>query len=110
LETPTRTWHEVPARNSRIIAQEGFDSSSIVMGIDLELGKEPHASRNIHQPTHAFGDEILGSELKQPVISEGPTDSSEGNTSWNWPYIPPEELGFSKPSEGYRVESDCAYD
>jgi hypothetical protein len=103
----------VPARNNRIIAQEGFDSSSIVMVIDLELGKEPNASRNICQPTHAFGDEISGSKLKQPVISEESsraTKSSEGQTRWNWPYIPPEELGFSEPSEGYRVESDCAYD
>jgi hypothetical protein len=80
------------------------------MGIDLELGKQTLASGNLDQPAATFGDENLDSTSKQTVVSDSLTDSNERNTGVNWPYIPPEEVGFSKPSNGYRTESDCAYD
>jgi hypothetical protein len=81
----------------------------MAMGTDLEFGKQPHASGKLHQPTPTFGDGKLDSKLKQTVVSDSLIDSNEGNTWGNWPYIPPEELGFSKPSNGYKAELDCAY-
>lgn len=75
------------------------------MGLDLELGGPFASLSNGETIPPTCTDEKLGSAHKEGFASYdfAGADFNKGNTWGNWPYIPPERLGLSTPSDGSKT-------